>query len=195
MSIVASIAFYAGLNRFVVNTKSVEFNQRCLSLVNSIIGIVGCFFVSNYFLVCHLVGFVVWDLLYRLWYYDQVFMLTSIIHHLVYGTASYVALSSTRLLEVTPYITIGELSTVFLDLVGILKLLSDNEYLVIKKLFAITFTITRVVILPIGLFEMYSIQEEWVWQTYYCYYSVVAMYALNLYWFMLILQKIKLLRA
>ena len=137
MSIVASIAFYAGLNRFVVNTKSVEFNQRCLSLVNSIIGIVGCFFVSNYFLVCHLVGFVVWDLLYRLWYYDQVFMLTSIIHHLVYGTASYVALSSTRLLEVTPYITIGELSTVFLDLVGILiqyDIETTRDYLHIENI-------------------------------------------------------------
>lgn len=150
----ASTAFYGLLNRYVFNKGSIEWNQRCGSILNAVLGVLGCAVLSNYQLASLMTGYTLWDLYYIIKNKGNI---SNIIHHVVYGTGTLYTLYSNKFMYAVPYIVIGELSTIFLDLRWFLtdmKLKSRGVYKVTNELFAVSFTTTRILLYPFGVLKV-----------------------------------------
>jgi len=195
MNILISAAMYTGLNVYVFKSNFVDWNQHSISLINACSGVLGILFLSNHQLACHLLGYTIWDLSYRLWHYNKLIIMSSMFHHAVYGTTTYIAITSNKFLNLAPYIAIGELSTIFLDVRWMLQNLKagekTKEFILINKLFVTTFFITRVCLFSRCLVLIQRVTGVWTFAMYYCACSVISMYILNLYWFYIILKKIQ----
>jgi len=192
--VIASTLFYTWLGTLFKSSHS-EWNQRCVFIINEFITLCGLPLFSNHALASYLLGFTLWDLAYRFWYFKELGMMTSIIHHVGYGSATYVALSTNTFLEAAPYVAIGELSSFFLDVRWFLielSLKNTRLFNVTSGLFAVSFFVTRICILALWLYKMAIIQGQWTLAMYYCGFTATAMYLLNMYWFSIILEKARL---
>ena len=187
----ASTTFYGLLNSYVFNKGSIEWNQRCVSILNAILGVLGCAMFSNYLLASIMTGHVLWDLYYIIKNKGDI---SIIIHHAVYGAGTLYTLYSNKFMYVVPYVVIGELSTIFLELrwfLSNMKMKNSSVYKVTNSLFVVSFTTTRIVLYPFGLRKVISDPGPWTFGMSSCLFALIAMYGLNLFWFSIILTKIR----
>jgi hypothetical protein len=123
----------------------------------------------------------------------------SITHHVIFVMASFAAGWNKIFCFPFSWLVVGELSTPFLNLRWFLRAvgMKDSSLATINGLlFAITFFIARVLIFGWGVFEM-VIDFSFIWNKIesvygvrYVVVNIFAAFALNLYWFYLIVMGI-----
>jgi len=143
-------------------------------------------------------GYLIYDIINVIKCYPLLGKTDTIFHHIVFICCSIMGGYTKIFVFIHPCLLVGEISTIFLNnkvLFKILNISNKKLNLINNLLFTLFYFLTRVIIWSISIIYLY-INLDYVTNFYILKYTlfifILSGYILNIYWFKLIIKKIKL---
>jgi hypothetical protein len=195
-------------------TTPAEWRDKVLSTVNAVVQIVGgvqCYLEWDLFKPessawtdgskeryqqitfvqytgCALMGYLIWDLSWMIWHYNETPDKESICHHVLFLLVAYYNMYGFYFSKCFAWMACAEISTIFLNFRWFLLTLNQKStvaYTANSVLFCLTFLLTRIVVGGWGLYDVWKNKMYWEDGSFGVHgvvFGLHLIFLMNLFW-------------